>query len=202
MSQVPEDPELEEVEAALRTLVPGPSRLDRDRLLFEAGASSTRGGPWHRWAWPSAAAVLAMAVAAESVLLANRPAPTVVERLVVIHEPPAVPPFGSATAEASAAGETLDPVGAFTNEVVVPNRRDEAASDPSDAPAPSRWLTAADSRRLRDFALRFDADRLPEPPRWNANVGDPAGGPGASPASVGELRRLGLEKWLNPGDRS
>ena len=42
MSQEPLDPELKAVESTLGRLAPARSRLDRDRLMFQAGAMSVR----------------------------------------------------------------------------------------------------------------------------------------------------------------
>ena len=44
MSQRSSDSELNDIESALAGLVPVPSRLDRDRLMFQAGAASARVG--------------------------------------------------------------------------------------------------------------------------------------------------------------
>ncbi len=197
MSQVPPEPEreLEEVEAALRALVPGPSRLDRDRLMFEAGALSTRGTPWGHRAWPAAASVLALALAGESWLLAVRPASRVVERLVVVREPSATPSTSSAAPQSPQADAPLIP----SSGGLLSDRTD----DTSDAGLSTRWVTVADSHRLHGDAPRFGFDGPPEPPRRDENGGGgPSGSTGRSPASVGALRRLELEKWLNPGDRS
>ena len=42
MSLVPPDPELNPIESALGRLAPARSRLDRDRLMFQAGVNSVR----------------------------------------------------------------------------------------------------------------------------------------------------------------
>lgn len=197
MSQVPPEPEqeLEEVEAALRALVPGPSTLDRDRLMFEAGTLSNRRTPWRHQGWPAAAAVLALALAGESWLLAIRPAPRVVERLVVVREPSEPPSSRSAAPQSRWADAPLVP----TSDGLLSDRPD----DPSDAGLSTRWVTVADSHRLHGDAPRFGFDGPPEPPRRDENGGGgQSGSTGRSPASVGALRRLELEKWLNPGDRS
>jgi hypothetical protein len=83
-------PELNAVEETLRHLVPAPARLDRDRLLFRAGQ---RAAP-RRWFWPVAAVVSTAACAVLAVVLACRPAPAVVERIVYVPEqrPAPVPP--------------------------------------------------------------------------------------------------------------
>src|SRR4051794_27865698 len=78
MSQDPLDPELEAVESALGRLAPARSRLDRDRLMFQAGAKSVRSGSRRHWVWPSIAASLAVVVLSESLVLATRPDPRVV----------------------------------------------------------------------------------------------------------------------------
>jgi hypothetical protein len=194
MSQVPEHPELEEVEAALRALVPGPSRLDRDRLMFEVGALSGRGTSWRHRAWPAAAAVLALALAGESWLMAVRPAPRVVERLVVVREPSGTPSSGSVAAQFARPAAPLVPASGR----LLSDRPD----GPSDADLSTRWVTVADSHRLHGNAPRFGLDGPPKPPRPDVNADGQTGSTGRSPASVGALRRLELEKWLDPGDRS
>ena len=73
MSQRSSDPELNDIESALGGLVPVPSRLDRDALMFEAGAASARSASRGRWVWPSIAATLAVALVSESLVLAVRP---------------------------------------------------------------------------------------------------------------------------------
>ena len=61
------------VEAALASLDPAPSAVDRDRLMFLAGAASARRGR-ARWLWPSTAAAAAVAAAVLGAMLAVRPA--------------------------------------------------------------------------------------------------------------------------------
>jgi hypothetical protein len=79
MSEPARDPEVSALEAALAGLPPAPAGLDRDRLMFRAGlAASRRPG----WLWPGAAGVLGLATATLAVLLALRPEPVVVERVV------------------------------------------------------------------------------------------------------------------------
>lgn len=196
MSQVPPESgqELEEVEAALRALAPVPGRLDRDRLMFEAGALSARGTPWRHRAWPSAAAVLALALAGESWLLAVRPATRVVERLVVVREPSANPSSSSATPQPAPADTPPAPAsgGLLT----------DRSDDPSDVGLFARWVTVADMHRRQGNRIRTDIEGRPEPSGRDGNGGGQSGSTGLSPSSVGALRRIELEKWLNPGDRS
>jgi hypothetical protein len=84
MSEPTRDPEVSALEAALAGLAPAPAVLDRDRLMFRAGvAASRRPG----WLWPGAAGVLGVATATLAVLLAVRPGPVVVERVVIREVP-------------------------------------------------------------------------------------------------------------------
>jgi hypothetical protein len=79
MSEPARDPEVTALEAGLAGLAPAPAVFDRDRLMFRAGlAAARRPG----WLWPCAAGVLGLATATLAVLLALRPGPVVVERVV------------------------------------------------------------------------------------------------------------------------
>lgn len=77
---------MNQVEAALRSLVPTRSSIDRDRILFAAGQASIRRTSAHR-AWMAVAASLALLAAGEGVLLAHRPEPRMVERVVIVRVP-------------------------------------------------------------------------------------------------------------------
>jgi hypothetical protein len=90
---VPPDPRLTEVEAALKSLAPAPNRVDRDLVMYRAGQASARTASQGRRAWMATAAGLALLATVEAALLACRPGPTVVERVVLVHEPaPAAAP--------------------------------------------------------------------------------------------------------------
>ena len=82
MPQIPPDRELKAIESALGELIPVSSRLDRDKLMFQAGAMS-KPAPSRRWAWPAITAVLSVALAGESLFSWRaRPAPQDVEQIV------------------------------------------------------------------------------------------------------------------------
>ena len=66
MSQVPNDAELTSVESALGGLIPISSELDRDLLMFQAGALSRMRSRRTAWVWPSVAALLSFVVACET----------------------------------------------------------------------------------------------------------------------------------------
>ncbi len=87
-------PDLSDLEAALGSLRPVPVAA-RDRILFRAGQDSARSRPpaglSHR-CWPAVAAGLAAVAAGEGMMLAHRPTPAVVERVVLVREPAPQPP--------------------------------------------------------------------------------------------------------------
>ena len=136
------DPELTELATALGSLAPAQARLDRDRLMFEAGRQAARNaGP--RWAWPALAATLAAAALGEAVFLTQRPEPRTIERVVVRYVPVPVsaPPV-----------ETIASV---------------PPSVPASVPVYRPWSAPAGGsayEALRWQVLRFGIDALPEPP--------------------------------------
>ena len=74
----PIDPELISFEEELRNLAPRPGCLDRDELLFAAGRASAKAGRWRA----ATAGLFALSLALG--VLAVRPAPPVVERVVPV----------------------------------------------------------------------------------------------------------------------
>ncbi len=172
----PEGAELTEIEAALLALAPSPSRLNRDRLMFEAGARSRSAVLRRRWLWPSIAAGLAALVLGESAMLARRPAPQVIERVVVVREP--VEPTPSPIRPAETAPDEAHP----------------PKADSIDDLLAVRWTTVGDYRRGMTHEDEF------VPTQADAPDSRPRQQPPA--ASVGELRRAGFAKLLNPGGRS
>jgi hypothetical protein len=76
-------PELTALEDALRDLLPRAASVDRDAVLFRAGQVA---GP-RRWFWPCATAATSAAAVVLGVLLALRPAPAVIERVVYVEKP-------------------------------------------------------------------------------------------------------------------
>ena len=73
------DRELAAFEDDLRRLAPNAGRVDRDALLFEGGRAAAKAGRWR-----IATAGLAALSLALGLLLAVRPAPPVVERIVYV----------------------------------------------------------------------------------------------------------------------
>jgi hypothetical protein len=201
MSQVPSDPELKAIESALGALAPAPSRLDRDRLMYRAGALSRPGTTRRGWAWPSIAALLALVVLGESLLLAARPRARVVERIVVVREP--APPAPSVSLSTDPARSPVGPEPTGADRSPPPVLLGQAAgpsTPPSDTTRLPAWEPVSASRRLQDLVLRFGLDAWPAPPRDVAQSGGEGQVPVPSPVSAGALRRLELEKLLKPGD--
>lgn len=158
-------------EASLRSLKPSPGRIDRDLILYRAGQASMR--PRRRPVfWPSVAAGLAAIALLEAGLLANRDAPGVVERIVVVREPIPTPP---ALPEKVAA---------------IPPR---AVIGPQTVPA----LTAHD--RAVDLIVRYGLDGLPASPRSAFQTSGPASVEGFNPRSILEEESL---ETREPGDPS
>ena len=191
MSQRSSDPELNDIESALRGLVPVASRLDRDALMFQAGGASARPASRGRWVWPSIAATLAVALVSESLVLAVRPGPRVVERIVVVHAP--VP--ATLTSPSPDVGETN------------PARADsQSDAGPADATSlASSWPASSEYQRIQELVLRLGLDALPERSSPLASRSDSKADPVDRPVpSAGHLRRLELEKLLNlePGGPS
>ncbi len=110
MPQIPPDPELKVIESILGELVPRSSRLDRDKLMFQAGAMSSRGARRRAWVWPAITAVLGAVLCGESIFLAGRPAPQVVERVVFVPAPGSAAVASSAGASPPIAGQAVQPV--------------------------------------------------------------------------------------------
>ena len=63
------------IQSALGALTPARSRIDRDRIMFQAGVLHAKAAARQRWVWPSIAAILAVVALSESLALAVRPGP-------------------------------------------------------------------------------------------------------------------------------
>jgi hypothetical protein len=191
MSQRSSDRELTDIESALRGLVPVASRLDRDELMFQAGAVSARSATRAVWVWPSIAATLAVALISESLVMAVRPGPRVVERTVVVRE--LVPETSTSP----------------TSDAVAPH---PAPADPSndarslETPSlASYWPATSEYQRIQELVLRLGLDALPERSSPLVSRSESSANPVERPIpSAGRLRRLELEKLLNlePGGPS
>jgi hypothetical protein len=171
------DPELNAIEAALGSLVPARSRIDRDLVMFRAGQASVRPSRTGLRAWNAIAASLALIAFGEGVLLAHRRPPQIVERVVVVREP--------VTAPAPA------PV------PVVPAVEQRVAEVPEPLPS-ERSLSLGQTayERLTAQVMRYGLDGLPASP----TVASPDSGPW--PAASGQMLQEELRKLLDPGDPS
>jgi hypothetical protein len=186
MSQESSDPELKDIESALGQLIPVPSRLDRDKLMFAAGAATLRPARQRPWVWPSVAAMLAVALASESLVLAVRPGPRVIERVVVVHESA---PANSTSPSPNTAIERRVPAGELA----------DAGSSEWQSLEPA-WPAATDYQRIQELVLRLGVDALPERQSPLVSRLDGAADPVVTPVpSAGHLRRLELEKLLTLG---
>jgi hypothetical protein len=110
MSKERIDPDLSAFEAVLLPLAPSPSTVDRDRLMFLAGEASGRRSRHGAWLWPGTALAATALAGVLGVMLAFRPKPDVVERVVYValpqqDIPPQTPDEGRATTPPSLAAD-------------------------------------------------------------------------------------------------
>jgi hypothetical protein len=182
MSQIPPDPELKALESALGELVPVSSRVNRDKLMFQAGAMSNSAAS-RRSSWPAIVAVLSLALAAESVFIGTRPAPRVVERTVFVPAP--------VERAADPAAQELRPPG-------IPDRhaaaREQLTVGSSEA--------ASGYQRFQNLVIRFGLDAFPERPAFVSREDDGGMSPESRLRPAGALRSLELERIFKPGDPS
>ena len=167
------EPELNAIEAALGSLEPARSRIDRDVVMFRAGQASVRRSRLGRHARDAIAASLALIALGEGVLLAHRPPPQIVREVVVIREPaPAPVP-------------------------VVPPPELSVAEVPESLPSESS-LSLGQTAHERQVAqvLRYGLDGLPASP----TVASPASE--SWPVSSGQMLQEELGKLRDPGDPS
>jgi hypothetical protein len=168
------DPELSGIEDALGSIAPAPSRLDRDRLMFRAGQAANRPSPFGQRLWVAIAASTGLVALGEAALLARRPHPQVVERVVVVREPAPTP-------------------------LVRHDDRTTAQSPPSQRlPASERpsSLGSTASERLASQVLRYGLDGLPTPPSYAGS------GPALWPVPAHQLLQEELQEFLEPGGPS
>ncbi len=174
MRQVPSDPELKAIESALGALVPVSSRLDRDKLMFQAGAVSTPAAR-RRWVWPVITSVLSVALAGESLVLGLRRSPQIVERIVFMPAPTRSDRPENTPAESA------------------PGR---------ERPAVESVALGSDFQRFQDLVMRFGLDALSGPPSVASRSDGGELPEGPEPRPAGALRTLELQRILKPGDPS
>jgi hypothetical protein len=116
--------ELKAFEASLGALMPRASRVDRDRIMYEAGAAAAVELPWQpqpakrRWLWPATAAALALVASCLGAALMLRGSP--VERIVYVQRPAENPGSNSsALAESYVNGNSDWPTGAAARETML-----------------------------------------------------------------------------------
>lgn len=128
--------DLEAWAAQLRSLEPA-RPVSRDEILFRAGqAAARRRGRGLLPSWPSVAAGLAAAVLGEAALVATRPEPRVIERVVFV--------------DRAAPAITAAPIPA-------------APRDPGPPASPVRSVELSPRARATDQIARFGLDALTDP---------------------------------------
>ena len=169
-------------EAELAALTPRAAALDRDRLMFLAGQASLPAAhanqPVRRWAWPAAFSGMTALAASLLVVLAIRPAPRVVERLVrvPVEAPPQPSPIGE--------------VGRHPGEPLARERTGDWLATEIAPRWPRDKVVPGDSYLdIRDRVLAMGIDR------WQDDVASSATGRRESSASYHEL----LDSLLHGG---
>ncbi|AGA25339.1 hypothetical protein [Singulisphaera acidiphila] len=166
------DPGLNAIENALGALTPSRSRLDRDRLMFRAGQVSARPTPIGKRLWIAVAAGTGLIALGEAAMLAHRPAPQIIEKVIVVRD-----------REQPVVGDTP------TTEPIVA----QASAFRGFGDSPSFGPTAYE--RLNSQVFRYGLDGLPTPPspRANADSNKPL------PPLTRQLWQEELLKTLEPG---
>jgi len=194
----PSEAELSAFEAALGALRPAPSRLDRDRLMFEAGQAAARKRTQGTRLWPVLAASFACLATGEAFVLTRVREPKVIER-VVAREVPA--PRAEPVPEPAAIAEAPEPN--RDSSVVILKER------PLDAPRRTTGPARLDGpdfsyAALRRDVLRFGLDALPEPPpiAFSTASDSEERAPISTPTPRILRRPSDIDALLNPGGSS
>jgi hypothetical protein len=178
MSLIPPDPELNPIESALEKLAPARSRIDRDRLMFQAGVNSAKAQSPRRWVWPAIAASLAVVALSESAALAVRRGPSV----LVVQQPAPVVPDQAVRPE---------PV-----QILI-------QAPPTQSQEQEPWLPAgSEALSIRRQVLRFGVEGLPDRPSLLSQAEGATPALGAGSETPGLLRRYELNKVLALGGPS
>lgn len=164
------DPELNAIENALGSLTPSRSRLDRDRLMFRAGQASARPAPVGKRLWIAVAAGTGLIALGEAAMLAHRPAPQIIEKVIVVRD-----------REPVVDDTPTEPIVA------------QAPAFRGFGDSPSFGPTAYE--RLSSQVFRYGLDGLPTPPSARANAGDNK----PLPPLTRQLWQEELLKTLEPG---
>jgi hypothetical protein len=175
MSLEPKEPnvELKVIESALASLVPAQSRMDRDQVMFRAGQAAARRSSSERRFWMALAASFGLIAAGEAAFLSQRPAPRIVERIVVVHEP--------------------------VKSMIAPNPQPKPTEPRNPPPSSSGelfGLAQTPRERLVEQVLRYGLDGLPPSLSTVGSPSEPA------PVASHQLLKEELRKVLDPGDAS
>ena len=165
-SENPDD--LKHVEQTLAALTPRPPQIDRDRLMFLAGAASVQGSGFGvskargAWTWPAATAALAatsLALAIALVVRTNAP-----PQVVYVDRPaPAAPSMRPQVAIQPERSPNLPAT--VTDAVVAPRPAARSAQAPA--------VPADNYLRSREVALRMGLDALGSPRGAGGNSASP-----------------------------
>ena len=178
MSLVPPDPELNPIESALGRLAPARSRIDRDRLMFQAGVNSARSAV----PAPLGLAVDRGLAGGRGAVRVGCPGGQARSKRVVVQQPAPV---------AEDRAVKPEPV-----QILI-------QAPPSQSAEQEPWLPAGgETLGLRRQVLRFGLEGLPDPPSLLSQADGAAPAPGADSETPGLLRRYEFNKVLDLGGPS
>ena len=186
-----------ELEDALRGLSPAASKIDRDRVLFDAGAAAASERSW-RLGFAAAALAIGLALS-----LLWRPQPQVVERVVYVPAPttqsqpaPRSPSVSQPQSDHQLASVQPDPAGRRLQPVPIPVPAGPFVAMPPGFVNVSRTEFVSDARRSPYFVaiqnvVRKGLGAIPSTrtiaiDRDEPSDSSPAGGGGATEPEAGE----------------
>lgn len=198
--------DLNELEAALGSLAPAASRLDRDSLLFHAGKISAGARKRRRRdiAWPAIAASLALIAIGEAFVIHHQYSMQMNKNTIVVESPKIEPisprqgdPSSIARTEANSAAvktESRDRDDGFTILGTPRSPLNSLQNTPS-------WLGESEYERLRRQVTTFGVDALPASPSLAVStVASSTPAPAVKPQTSAELLRHELTRLLDPGE--
>ena len=198
--------DLNELEAALGSLAPAASRLDRDSLLFHAGAIAARSRKLRRRdiAWPAVAASLAVIAIGEAFVI-HRQSYINANNNTIVSGPPKNEPISPRQGDPSSIARTEANSAAVKAESRDRDDRFKILGTPrsplnSLLNAPS-WLGESEYERLRRQVTTFGVDALPASPSLAVStVASSTPAPSVKPQTSAELLRHELTRLLDPGE--
>jgi hypothetical protein len=146
------NPELAAVEAALASLVPKASGVDRDRLMFLAGQAAARPRRG-AWLWPCATAASLLLAAALGITIVVHGGPRTLERIVYVPVQPQAASEWSATVAFDRSPEPMRADYLRLRRTVLDRGVEAISESPAAAPRDGRPSPKTGNRQLLEQLL-------------------------------------------------